>query len=88
MCYVFNAADKVAKISKETAAKLFPQMKQNTSIYCSCGNELCSSDSFVSDTYDEHGDNHVLYRCTKCGKESDFNFDIAPVPVSWGQLSK
>ncbi|MFW6219612.1 MAG: hypothetical protein ACOC33_02085 [bacterium] len=47
---------------------------------------LCSDGSFISDTYDEHGDNHVLYKCKKCGTESDFNFDIAPIPINWNDL--
>jgi hypothetical protein len=66
---------------------LKPEIHQVTYIHCTCGNELCSG-SFVSDSYDERGDNHVLYRCTKCGKESDFNFDIAPVPINWTNLRR
>lgn len=60
--------------------------KQSTLVYCDCGNELVSSNSFVSDELDENGDNHVKYKCTKCGLESDFNFDIAPVPINWKTL--
>ena len=60
-------------------------MKQSTFIYCTCGNELCGSGSFVSDTYDNN-DNHVKYKCSSCGKESDYNFDIAPFPVNWNTL--
>lgn len=41
--------------------------KQHTFIYCDCGNEMCSDGSFISDTYDENGDNHVFYKCKKCG---------------------
>ena len=41
--------------------------KQKTFIYCQCGNEICSDGSFVSDTYDENNDNHVRYKCKKCG---------------------
>lgn len=61
---------------------------QKTFIYCTCGNELCSDSSFDSDTYDENEDNHVKYTCKKCNKESDFNFDIAPVPINWNVLRK
>ena len=61
--------------------------KQSTFIYCNCGNELCSDGSFISDTYDEKNNNHVLYKCVKCGMESDFNFDIAPLPISWELLN-
>ena len=50
--------------------------KQFTFIYCDCGNELCSTDSFISDI-----DGIVSYKCSKCGKESRYYFDIAPVPV-------
>ena len=61
--------------------------EQYTFIYCEkCDNELCSSDSFVSDTYDDEGNNHVLYRCSKCNHECDYNFDIAPVPIKWSEL--
>ena len=62
------------------------KQKQYTHIYCKCGNEMCSDGSFVSDTYDENDDNHVLYECKECGVESDFNFDIAPVPINWEKL--
>lgn len=56
--------------------------KQYTYCYCSkCKNELISSGSFISDSYDEHETNHVIYKCTQCGAVSDFNFDIAPFPV-------
>lgn len=60
--------------------------EQITFIYCKCGNEMCSDGSFISDTYDDNGDNHVLYKCKKCGKETDYNFDIAPVPISWEEI--
>ena len=60
--------------------------EQTTFIYCKCGNEMCSDGSFISDTYDKNGDNHVKYKCEKCGMESDFNFDIAPVPINWNVL--
>lgn len=60
---------------------------QVTFIYCSkCGNEMCSDGSFISDTYDENDDNHVRYKCKKCGEKYDYNFDIAVVPISWDQL--
>jgi len=61
-------------------------MKQNTWVYCTCGNDMCSDNSFISDTYDENDDNHVKYKCCKCGTEHDYNFDIAPVPINWSQL--
>lgn len=58
------------------------QIKKNqkTFIWCDCGNELCSSNSFVSDTYEEDG-NHVRYKCSRCGLEQDYDFDMAPVPI-------
>ena len=60
---------------------------QTTFIYCNkCNNEICSDGSFVSDTLDENGDNHVLYKCKQCGQTADFNFDIAPVPINWNDL--
>ena len=60
---------------------------QDTFIYCECGNELCSDGSFVSDTY-RNNQNHVKYKCKKCGLISDYNFDIAPVPINWKNLHK
>ncbi len=68
--------------------KLFQKKpKQTTFIYCEkCGNELCSTGSLVSDTYDEKGDNHVLYKCSKCGHKCDYNFDIAPIPIKWSEI--
>ena len=61
---------------------------QTTWVYCpKCKSDLCSTDSFISDTYDIHGDNHVLYKCTNCGTKSDWNFDVAPVPISWEVLN-
>ena len=50
--------------------------KQKTFCYCPlCGNELISSDSFVSD------EDVVTYKCTKCLLVSRWDFDSAPVPV-------
>lgn len=48
---------------------------QRTFVWCSCGNELCSSESLVSDTW-EYG---VHYKCSSCGENQWYNFD-APVP--------
>lgn len=42
--------------------------------WCECGNELCSTDSFVKDT------DFVYYKCSQCGKESRWDFD-APAPL-------
>ena len=58
----------------------------HTSIFCTCGNDMCLDNSFISDTCDENGDNHVRYKCEKCGKGYDYNFDIAPVPISWSDI--
>jgi len=60
--------------------------KQRTFIYCKCGNEMCSDGSFLSDTYDENNENHVKYKCKKCNRESDYTFDLAPVPINWKGL--
>ena len=40
--------------------------EQTTFIYCKCGNEMCSDNSFISDTYDDNNNNHVKYKCEKC----------------------
>lgn len=53
-----------------------PKRKQYLFVYCPhCKNELISSDSFVSD------EEVVTYCCTKCQTVSQWNFDIAPVPI-------
>lgn len=78
---------KVMNLLKLLKNLLKPEKPQVTYIHCTCGNELCSN-SCVSDSYDEYGDNHVLYICTKCGKKSDFNFDIAPVPVNYENIPR
>lgn len=48
---------------------------QKTFVWCNCGNELCSSKSFISDTK-EHG---VEYKCSKCGEQQWYDFDC-PAP--------
>ena len=50
--------------------------QQRTFLYCDCKNELTASGSFISD--DQNG---VKYKCTDCGKESLWDFDIAPVAI-------
>ena len=50
--------------------------KQTTFMYCTCNNELISSDSFISDDMDG-----VKYKCTKCNRVSIWNFDLFPIPV-------
>lgn len=77
----------IVKVKCRFAAVMSRSPRQTTFIYCECGNELCSSDSFVRQFDDEHGDNHTEYKCSKCGKHSDFNFGIAPVPISWEELA-
>lgn len=58
----------------------------HTYIQCDqCGNNLVVGKSFVSDTT-ENGENHVRYKCEVCGTEHDYNFDIAPVPISWKSI--
>lgn len=49
---------------------------QRTFIWCDCGNELCSTDShfFTEPTFLE------VYKCSKCGEVSKWDFD-APVPI-------
>lgn len=49
---------------------------QKTWCFCPiCKQDLCSTDSFVSDT--GHGDkNRVKYKCTRCGARSVWNFDV------------
>ena len=50
--------------------------KQYTFCYCVvCKNELCSTESFVSDT------EVVRFKCSRCGSISDWDFDVAPFPI-------
>lgn len=49
-------------------------------VYCDCGNELTTTNSFVSDE-GEQGKNVVTYRCSHCEQESKWNFDLAPAPI-------
>lgn len=59
---------------------------QRTFVYCKCGNEMVGDDdgqknlSFIRDVYVEER-NVVHYKCSKCGKESFFDFDF-PAPIS------
>lgn len=49
--------------------------KQTCYAWCSCGNELTFDDkSFVEDT------DFVYYKCSKCNRESKWDFD-APAPI-------
>ena len=58
---------------------------QNTFCYCPiCKNELCSTNSFVSDT--EKG---VTYKCSRCRCESLWYFDTpAPFIMKHQKLTK
>ena len=51
--------------------------KQTTWCWCpTCGRDLCSTDSFQSDT-----DEGVLYECSWCEHRSLWDFDTFPCPV-------
>lgn len=52
------------------------QLKKGQSCfcYCDCGNELISSNSLVKDT------DYVYFKCSICGKESKWDFDV-PCPI-------
>ena len=51
--------------------------KQHSFIYCTCGNELISSNSKISP-----GKNigTYIYKCKKCGKLSEWDL-TTPVPI-------
>ena len=57
------------------------QRNQHNWSFCSiCHQDLCSTDSFVSDK--GHGDKNVVkYKCSRCGCKSEWNYDIAPCPI-------
>lgn len=57
----------------------FNKDEQRTFTYCECGNELCSSNSFIRDVYLKNR-NVVHYKCSKCKNENFFDFDH-PVPL-------
>ena len=51
--------------------------KQSCFCYCpECNNELCGTNSFVSDV-----NGIVTYECSKCEVVSQFDFNVAPVPI-------
>jgi len=51
--------------------------KQSCFCYClECNNELCGTNSFVSDF-----NGIVTYECSKCEVVSQFDFNVAPVPI-------
>jgi transposase-like protein len=53
--------------------------RQTTFCYCpSCNEDLCSNNSFVDDT------DLVRYECSVCDTKSEWDFDIAPVPILMG----
>jgi hypothetical protein len=56
-------------------------------VYCKCGNELTTTNSFISDE-GEQENNIVTYKCSHCNKESKFNFDIAPCPLKINSKEK
>ena len=86
---ILNYIKKVYKKIKKILKKPDNTKNQTLFIYCSkCKNELCSTNSFISDTYDKYGSNHVKYKCSVCGKEDDYNFDIAPIPVNWDFINR
>lgn len=47
---------------------------QRTFCWCECGNELCSTNSFIKDT------DFVYYKCSSCGLKSKWDFDC-PAPI-------
>lgn len=61
---------------QELVSKVLYKQAQSTFCYCpNCNNELCGSDSFVSDNR-----NGVTYKCSLCHCKSLWDFDIFPAP--------
>lgn len=52
----------------------------STCLYCTCGNELTTTNSFISDE-GTGGDNIVAYKCSHCNEKSKWNFDLTPCPI-------
>lgn len=69
------------------SAKRKRKKAQSTWVYCACGNEMVGdfdekekkNPSFIRDTYIAFR-NVVHYKCSKCTKESFYDFDF-PAPV-------
>lgn len=62
---------KITKLFKNKQIK----NEQITFCYCPiCKNELTSSNSFIKE------DIYVYYKCSKCKKETKWDFDV-PVPI-------
>lgn len=83
MCGVNSGYDPVCGSTKEKNEKYLDwydvewSEKQKFFLKCpDCDNELTASGSFISD--DKNG---VAYKCTDCGRESLWNFDLGPAPV-------
>ena len=54
---------------------------QKTFCYCPiCRNELCSTNSYLFYRLCEEG-GFEFYKCSRCGCQSKWNFDIAPAPI-------
>lgn len=50
--------------------------KQTCFVFCpTCNLEQIANNCFVEDT------DLVRYTCTQCGTKTEWNFDIAPVPI-------
>ena len=60
--------------------------KQKTFCWCECGNELCSSfGSYQPQKFDILQPDIEHYKCSKCGRESTWNFGTpAPVLITMG----
>lgn len=53
-------------------------------VYCTCGNELTTTNSFISD--EGTGENNIVkYKCSHCDAESKWNFDLVPCPLKYGE---
>lgn len=54
---------------------------QKTFCWCDCGNELCSSNSYVDLMNDIN--RYEYYKCSKCGQDSKWDFDcIVPIRIN------
>lgn len=76
----------ISNIKAVINPKVGYKSEQRTFCYCSsCNSELISSDSFIVDTYVNNA-NVVHYNCKACGKDSYYNFDIAPMPIPYSEI--
>lgn len=74
MLYWINRNPSRSEIVLEV--ECYGNKNQNTYIFCPhCGIEMVSNNYCTSDA------ETVMYQCVRCGCKSEYQFDLAPVPI-------